>query len=97
MISSAREDKGQQKLFDAASGNTYLHNYFANFVHILVKLNMYNYCDCNFTLKSIPWGNFCPGAPEECKKRMFTAGSATGKKKKKAVNNPKGHQPSITE
>ena len=70
LISSASEDKEQQTGFYAIDGDMYQQNHFANSVHILVKLNKYNYYVSAIQFKSIPWA-FCPGASEECK-RIFT-------------------------
>lgn len=40
MISSASEDKEQQKYFYSVDGNIDQYNHSENFVHVLVKINV---------------------------------------------------------
>lgn len=40
MISSASEDKEQQKYFHSVDGNIDQYNHSENFVHVLVKINV---------------------------------------------------------
>lgn len=64
MISSASEDE-HHKHFYSVDTNIHKYNHSENFVHALVKINMCNSYDSNFTLKYSLWGIFCPCAPDE--------------------------------